>query len=69
VEVLKPKVPVRRMVFHEITREAIQRALGETRAIDARLRALLAQSRLDEARQHLLERLGLAEGAAARREE
>ena len=37
VEVLKPKVPVRRMVFHEITREAIQRALGETRAIDARL--------------------------------
>ena len=36
-EVLKPKVPVRRMVFHEITREAIQRALGETREIDARL--------------------------------
>ena len=25
VEVLKPKVPVRRMVFHEITREAISR--------------------------------------------
>jgi DNA topoisomerase-1 len=37
VEVLKPKVPVRRMVFHEITREAIQRALGETRTIDQRL--------------------------------
>ena len=36
-EVLKPKVPVRRMVFHEITREAIQRALGETREIDERL--------------------------------
>ncbi|MEP6893153.1 MAG: type I DNA topoisomerase [Gaiellaceae bacterium] len=36
-EVLKPKVPVRRMVFHEITREAIQRALGETREIDTRL--------------------------------
>jgi DNA topoisomerase-1 len=36
-EVLKPKVPVRRMVFHEITREAIQRALGETRDIDERL--------------------------------
>ena len=34
VEVLKPKVPVRRMVFHEITRDAIQRALGETRDID-----------------------------------
>src|SRR4030095_2092648 len=38
-EVLKPKVPVRRMVFHEITRDAIQRALGETREIDQRRRA------------------------------
>ena len=37
LEVLKPKVPVRRMVFHEITREAIQRALDETRQIDERL--------------------------------
>src|SRR5438552_4565787 len=37
VEVLKPKVPVRRMVFHEITREAIERALAETRDIDERL--------------------------------
>jgi DNA topoisomerase-1 len=37
VEVLKPKVPVRRMVFHEITREAIARALEETRGIDQRL--------------------------------
>ena len=36
-EVLKPKVPVRRMVFHEITKDAIQRALGETREIDERL--------------------------------
>ncbi len=36
-EVLKPKVPVRRMVFHEITREAIQKALDETRAIDQNL--------------------------------
>jgi DNA topoisomerase I len=34
VEVLKPKVPVRRMVFHEITKEAIARALEETRDID-----------------------------------
>jgi DNA topoisomerase-1 len=37
VEVLKPKVPVRRMVFHEITRDAIERALADTRAIDVRL--------------------------------
>jgi len=37
LEVLNPKVPVRRMVFHEITRDAIQRALGETREIDADL--------------------------------
>jgi DNA topoisomerase-1 len=36
-EVLKPKVPARRMVFHEITRDAIERALLETREIDARL--------------------------------
>jgi DNA topoisomerase-1 len=37
VEVLKPKVPVRRMVFHEITRDAISRALEDTRDIDERL--------------------------------
>jgi DNA topoisomerase I len=37
VEVLKPTVPVRRMVFHEITPEAISRALAETRGIDQRL--------------------------------
>src|SRR5690625_4736992 len=34
---LKPKVPVRRMVFHEITKEAIQRALENTRDLDERL--------------------------------
>ncbi|HEY0415492.1 MAG TPA: type I DNA topoisomerase, partial [Gaiellaceae bacterium] len=33
-EVLEPKVPVRRMVFHEITKPAIERALNETRDID-----------------------------------
>ncbi len=37
VEVLKPRVPVRRMVFHEITRDAITRALEQTRDIDKRL--------------------------------
>ncbi len=34
---LKPKVPVKRMVFHEITKPAISRALEETRDIDVRL--------------------------------
>lgn len=34
---LKPKVPVKRMVFHEITREAIARALESTRELDTRL--------------------------------
>ncbi len=37
IEVLKPKVPVRRMVFHEITREAIEQARDNTREIDAAL--------------------------------
>jgi DNA topoisomerase-1 len=37
LQVLEPKVPVRRMVFHEITREAIQRALQQTRDLDERL--------------------------------
>jgi len=31
-EVLKPKVPVRRMVFHEITKDAIERALDRGKA-------------------------------------
>ncbi len=31
---LKPKVPVKRIVFHEITREAIQRAVANPRDID-----------------------------------
>ena len=37
VQVLKPTVPVQRMVFHEITKSAIERALEETREIDDRL--------------------------------
>ncbi|MBC9956415.1 type I DNA topoisomerase [Yimella sp. cx-51] len=37
LEVLKPKVPVRRMVFHEITKEAIQRAANNTRELDTSL--------------------------------
>jgi DNA topoisomerase-1 len=37
LEVLKPKVPVRRMVFHEITEHAISDALEQTRELDMRL--------------------------------
>ncbi len=37
LEVLKPKVPVKRMVFHEITKEAIQNAVSNTRDLDVRL--------------------------------
>ena len=36
-EVLKPRVPVRRMVFHEITRPAIEQALGSPREVDEEL--------------------------------
>jgi DNA topoisomerase-1 len=34
---LRPKIPVRRMVFHEITRDAIRAALEHTREVDERL--------------------------------
>ncbi|HVX13594.1 MAG TPA: type I DNA topoisomerase [Pirellulales bacterium] len=34
LELLKPKVPVRRLVFHEITKEAIEDALANPRQID-----------------------------------
>jgi DNA topoisomerase I len=37
LEVLQPKVPVKRMVFHEITREAIRRAAEATRDLDTAL--------------------------------
>lgn len=37
VEALKPKVPFRRMVFNEITKEAILSALKEQRSIDTHL--------------------------------
>src|SRR6476646_6901684 len=34
LEALTPRVPVKRMAVHEITREAIQRAVNDTREID-----------------------------------
>ncbi|HHU10613.1 MAG TPA: type I DNA topoisomerase, partial [Intrasporangiaceae bacterium] len=37
LETLQPKVPVRRMVFNEVTKEAIQRAVNATRDIDTAL--------------------------------
>jgi DNA topoisomerase-1 len=37
LEVLAPRVPVKRMVFHEITRPAIERAVAESRDLDRRL--------------------------------
>ncbi len=37
LEVLAPRVPVKRMVFHEITRPAIERAVQEYRELDRRL--------------------------------
>ncbi|MFM7559210.1 DNA topoisomerase, partial [Cylindrospermopsis raciborskii] len=36
-QLLKPKVPTKRMVFHEITQEAIKKALANCRTIDDQL--------------------------------
>ena len=37
VEVLEPKIPIKRMVFNEITKEAIQAAVANTRDLDYHL--------------------------------
>ncbi|WP_462418584.1 type I DNA topoisomerase [Kytococcus sp. Marseille-QA3725] len=37
LQALKPKVPVKRMVFHEITKDAIQNAVNTTRDLDDRM--------------------------------
>jgi len=37
LQLLQPKVPIKRMVFHEITQEAIQEAIQNCRQVDERL--------------------------------
>ncbi len=37
MQLLAPKIPVKRMVFHEITKEAISKALTKTREVDLEL--------------------------------
>ena len=50
-EVLNPRVPVKRMVFHEITREAIREALDTTRKVDEKLVRAQETRRIMGARQ------------------
>src|SRR3970040_1546489 len=45
-EVLNPKVPVKRMVFHEITAEAIHHAVASQRGLDRRLVDVQATRRI-----------------------
>ena len=37
IEALKPKVPIKRLVFHEITKDAIKKAIENTREVDVSL--------------------------------
>lgn len=37
LQILKPKIPVKRMVFHEITKEAIEEAINNARDLDTKL--------------------------------
>jgi DNA topoisomerase-1 len=46
LEVLKPEVPVYRLVFHEITKTAIQKALASPRAVDENLVAAQESRRI-----------------------